>query len=155
MNYGNDSMQNFYAPKKRLDYGDMEPADGQYTQRRPFPSRHYEFGDNPPNDGAVPRKYLKSEKGPEITQNKYYGEQFIDSGFRENLPFGGVKPHSHNKENLLLAASKRSRVLGSGVELTMEEGELLLQLWEKNHFIDFNSWAQNAKAKVGLLNNPS
>lgn len=37
-------------------------------------------------------------------------------------------------------------------ELTPEEGSKLLEVWEKNHFIDFNTWLQCAKAKVRINN---
>ena len=32
--------------------------------------------------------------------------------------------------------------------LTIEQGEKLLNVWRQNHFADFNSWVQVAKAKV-------
>jgi len=46
-------------------------------------------------------------------------------------------------------ASKKGR--GIVDSLFPEEAAKLLEIWESNHFIDFNSWLQVAKAKVGDL----
>ena len=33
-------------------------------------------------------------------------------------------------------------------DLTLEEGEILLNLWKEKNFVDFNAWVQRAKASL-------
>lgn len=53
---------------------------------------------------------------------------------------------------LPLKKSRKSRAMVES--LSPEEGQKLLEAWEKNHFINFNSWLQVAKAKVPPLSDP-
>ena len=67
---------------------------------------------------------------------------------------------TRNKENLnpgfaqlkppvFQLPQKRAKRGRESIEsLTPTEGRTLLETWEKNHFINFNSWLQVAKAKV-------
>jgi len=52
---------------------------------------------------------------------------------RNDQNFQRKKKFSHNKPD---------------VNLTIEEGEILLRLWKSNNFSEFNSWTQVAKAQI-------
>jgi len=56
--------------------------------------------------------------------------------------------HLRNKENLMNFNNKKSQIYQGYPELSIEEGQILLKKWDENHFTDFNSWLQIARAKA-------
>lgn len=75
----------------------------------------------------------------------------LNARFRSNPSKENVKPNVLNRvpgqKAVLPPKLRHEKKL---IELTPEEEFKLLEEWEANYFIDFNSWMQIAKAKVSL-----
>lgn len=103
---------------------------------------------------ARPRKYLKGSGSSNMilaADNGDDSQRSFGSGFhrasminKENRNPGFLNPPRIMKEKNF----RKKRRNTDNIELTPEEGLKLLEVWEKNYFIDFNSWLQCAKAKV-------
>lgn len=119
---------------------------------RPRDTGGKSFGYSSQNEEyAKPQKYLKGDSLAMSSMTNPATGSFRQEGFVEANNYldsiGARGQKTHNKENII-AQAKKSRVYQPSYDVSMEEGVILLQLWEQNHFIDFNSWLQSAKARV-------
>lgn len=145
MNYINPTDNyHFYGHRKKPDYHLSDRSESQYGRTKGYANRNYEFVEVG-HEHDLPRKYLKTEKNNDFHNHRFLAEPFSESS-KQGLQYPALR--THNKENLIMNSGKKLRTADNAVELSMEEGEVLLNHWEENHFIDFNSWLQNAKAKV-------
>lgn len=104
---------------------------------------------------GMPRKYLKGSGSSNMLLAVDNGECY-QAGFGPGLGRGDIVDKENRNPGFLIQPgrvqkrriAKKKRRINDNVELTPEEGLKLLEVWEKNYFIDFNSWLQCAKAKV-------
>jgi hypothetical protein len=137
-NYG------YYLQKHKMDYANHEP---EFARSRETGNKQFGYSSHN-DDYGKSHKYLKGDAldAPHPAGENYRGESFIETGGYMDT-FMNKHQKLHNKENFANQL-KKPRLFQQGYEVSMEEGEVLLKLWEQNHFIDFNSWLQSAKARV-------
>lgn len=97
-------------------------------------------------DDDCGRKLFKTENGP------------IEVSINRNLSINNsvncydtdhTSVYTDNKENMLIARKFKSKSNQAFIpNLTIEEGKILLETWDENHFTEFNSWLQVARAKA-------
>lgn len=150
MDFGGSQSFGYHAGKQQADYRSTGEKMSDYGKHRSFVGKHVDYRP-PTDDGGMPRKYVKSDKPGHGGHgfDTFYGDPYAEHHtYRESRDIGmGRHQKSCNKENSVYN-QKRPRSMNQSLEITMEEGEILLSRWELNHFIDFNSWLQNAKCRV-------
>ena len=129
------------------------------VKQRVFNDRMLESNENSvePKLLGLPQKKLKTDHGPptltfeqtpQTVKPRKVGNVYGNPGaanLKENMSPGFL--WKKKKRQSLGGKRGRKQLI---TELTPEEGMKLLEVWEKNHFIDFNSWLQVAKAKVSI-----
>lgn len=138
----------YYGHKQRAEYG---PQDLDFSRPRDVGSKQFSYAGQT-EDYGKPHKYLKVDSLDlsNAASGGYRHEGYGDAGgYHDTLV--GRQHKTHNKENLAMQL-KKTRAYHLIYDISMEEGAVLLEIWEQNHFIDFNSWLQSAKARVDFGN---
>ena len=136
--YTRDNSASRYMDSERIDDSNTHV----YSKNNAY-NRSYDYIDTNVDNGDIPRKYIKSD----MYDSRYNSDASMD-GYKHTY-------RSYNKENVSISQMKKNGKIhmdSNSIDISMEEGQILLHQWEKNHFIDFNSWLQNAKAKVAVIN---
>lgn len=151
MEFGGSQSFGYPAGKLQVDHRVTGEKMDDFGRQRGFSSKHVDY--RPPlDDSGNPRKFVKMDKP--VKPGNGFGSYFADpyaeqQAYRDSRESGVTRPQKGcNKENSIFQ-QRRTRSMFQSLELSMEEGEILLSRWEQNHFIDFNSWLQNAKCRVG------
>ena len=105
--------------------------------------------------GDLPQKILKGDENAfDTSSRKTYTISNSNLNPSENLnnerlTYSNMSFKHRNKENFYQRPKNTFRQpTTSYPELTLEEGGLLLKKWDENHFTDFNSWLQVARARA-------
>ena len=86
-----------------------------------------------------------SKKNPLVENLSYYERKNMFGSNDQRPRHNSYNNHNFDGKKSMLRPFKPKKLERT---LTLEEGQLLLDLWRKNNFLDFNNWMQRARAQL-------